>query len=196
MRRARSCSAISGGGDAQNAAAPPGGTSHSSGRPGENHLGALPTRGLEPEVDDRRPLDDRVVADDEADLRVQNRGERRAEGVEDRIEVVGEERHRGGAEALAGETRKRGRVLDGLGSGERDDDRPGRLAEPALGLVEGLLDRHLVEAAPADPEQRLPDPVARPEMAEGEAALVAEPAVIHFRVVPREHPLALSPREW
>ena len=109
--------------------------------PAEDHLGALAPRGLQPEVDDRSPLDDRVVADDEADLRVPDRGERCPEPVEHRIEVVGDQRHRGGAEALPDEACERGRVLDGLAAGEGDDDGARRLAKPPLSFVERLLDR-------------------------------------------------------
>ena len=186
-------SATSRGGEAQNAPAPPGATCTLSSRPGQDQLSAPWRRAA---FSQRSTTGARsttgLVADDEADLRVPDRGERCPEPVEHRIEVVGDERHRGRAEALADEACERGRVLDGLAAGERDDDGARRLAKPPLRLVERLLDRDLVEAAPANPEQRLADPVAGAEMAEGEAALVAEPAVVHLGVVPREHALRLA----
>ena len=62
-------------------------------------------RGLDPEVDDRRALDDRLVAEDDDDGRVADRRERRAEGVEPVRDVLGQH-GRVRAEARAQELRR------------------------------------------------------------------------------------------
>ena len=66
----------------QNAAAPPGAICSVAGRRADDDLGSAAPRLLDPEVDDRRALDDRVVADDDDELRVRDRGEREPERVE------------------------------------------------------------------------------------------------------------------
>ncbi len=156
-------------------------------RPDRDHLGAGAAGRAQPEVDDRRPLDDRLVAEHEADLRAPDRRERRPVRVDDRVEVIGEERGVG-AEPMPHEARERGGLLDALAPGERDHDRAARLAEALRRFADGLVVGDGLEAAPADPDQRLAQPVGRMQVIEREPALVAEPAVIHLGVVPGEDP--------
>jgi hypothetical protein len=69
--------------------------------------------GAEPEIDERRPLDHRVVADDEADVGALDGGERRPKSAECRMTAVGQDRGMR-AEAVLHEPRDRRRLLDGL----------------------------------------------------------------------------------
>ena len=84
------------------------------------------------------------------------------------------------------ELRERPGCLVRLRARVRDHDRPSGLAEPALGLVDGLLPRDRLEAAPAHSEERRANPVGGAHVVEREAALVAEPAVVDLGMVPRE----------
>jgi hypothetical protein len=54
--------------------------------------GAGSARGLDPEVDDRSPLDDRIVADDHDQLGVPDRGQRQAERVKRGADVLWHDR--------------------------------------------------------------------------------------------------------
>ncbi|TML82391.1 MAG: hypothetical protein E6G08_21820, partial [Actinobacteria bacterium] len=81
-------------------------------------LGALAAGGAEPEVDDRRALGDRLVAEDHHDLSVANRRKRQPERVERGTRLLGEHgRVRG--EPFAQQPAERVGLLDGLGAGER-----------------------------------------------------------------------------
>ena len=91
---------------------------------------AVPARLAHPEVDDRRALGERHVAEHGDDLRLADRGERQAVRVERARDLLGQHRLvRAGA--LAHELRERIRLLDRLGAGERDDDAALRRAQAA-----------------------------------------------------------------
>ena len=64
------------------AAAPPGSVWTGPGGRADDDLRAAPPRLLDPEVDDRRALGDRVVSDDDHELRLADAGERKPEGIE------------------------------------------------------------------------------------------------------------------
>ena len=70
--------------------------------------------------------------------------------------------------------------------------RPRACAQQPLGLVERLLPRHGLEAAPADALQRLAEPVLGAQVRVREAALVADPALVDLGVVAGEDPLDLA----
>src|SRR5207244_3271212 len=69
---------------------------------GRHDLGPGPARGAQPEIDDRRALDDRIVAQDNDELDLRDHRERHPEGIECWAQVLGEER-RVGAEPSAQE---------------------------------------------------------------------------------------------
>src|SRR5262249_902176 len=54
------------------------------------------------------------------------------------------------------------------------------------------LPGNLLQASPTDPPQRVGDPVLGVQVRESKAALVAEPALVDLRVVPREDPPQLA----
>ncbi len=54
-------------------------------------LGAVPTRGPDPEIHDRRALDHGLVAEDDHDLGGPDRGQGRAERVECRVDLFGQD---------------------------------------------------------------------------------------------------------
>src|SRR6185436_15350639 len=149
---------------------------------------------LDPEIDDRRSLDDGVVADDDDDLGCGDAAEREAERLESVRGGLGEHR-RVRVEAGSEKTAEGVGELRRLGAGERGDDRPARFAEHRLRLVERLVPRDLLEALAAPTEWHR-DAVLGAEVRVGEPALVAEPAPIDLGVVPREdaHYLALADR--
>ena len=154
-------------------------------------LGARTARGLDPEVDDRGPLDDGIVAEDHDQLGVPDRGQREPERVERGADVLGHDRAVG-AEAPAQELAQRVRLLHRLGAGERGDDaRPG-CTKHLLGLVERVVPRERLVAANSDLAARVDDAVAGAQVRESEAALVAEPALVDLRVVPGADPLDLA----
>src|SRR5439155_16760254 len=80
----------------------------------------------------------------------------------------------------------------GLRAGERGYDPALGAAQQLLGLVERVVPGEHVEAAAADASQRVGDPVPRAQVREGEAALVAEPALVDLGMVAGEDPLDLS----
>ena len=126
---------------------------HVPGGVDRDHVAAGPARGAQPEVDDRRPLDDRVVSEHEAHVGVPDGRERRAEGGQAVLPAVGQER-RVGAEALAHEAGERRRLFHRLAPGERDDDGRACLAQPGLGRVERVVVRNLLEPAAAHAYER------------------------------------------
>jgi hypothetical protein len=65
------------------------------------------------------------------------------------------------------------------------------VAQQPLRFVERVVPRRLLEPAPANAPQRIDDAVPRAERREREAPLVAEPALVDLRVVPREDSLDL-----
>ena len=155
-----------------------------AGRRAHDDFGAVPARLLDPEVDDRRSLDHRVVADHDDDLGLGDAAEREAE----RLECVGRrlrEHRRVRVEADSKKAAERVRELGRLAARERGDDRAARLSEHRLRLVERLVPRDLLEPLATAAERRR-DPVLRPEVWVAEAALVAEPALVDLRVVARE----------
>ena len=141
--------------------------------------------GLEPELDDGRALDDRLVADDGDRLRGAERRERRAEGVEPVGDLL---RQDGGvrAEPLAEQLREPVGLLDRLAARERGHGRGAALAEQRLGAVERVVPRERLELPRAGLLERLDDAVARVEMVVGEAALVAQPALVDLGMVAGE----------
>ena len=96
------------------------------------------------------------------------------------------------AEALAQQLAERVRLLDRLGAGERGHDPALRAAQQRLGAVERVVPGELAEAAAPHALERVDDPVAGVEVRVGEAALVAEPALVDLGVVAREDPLDLA----
>src|SRR5204862_4407028 len=79
-----------------------------------------------------------------------------------------------------------------LGTGKRNSDPIAGLPQQPLGVVERILPRDLLEAAPADAPEWIGDPVLGVQVGEAEAALVAEPALVDLRVVAREDPPDLA----
>ena len=152
---------------------------------GALHPGAVTARLLEPELDDRGPVGDVVVAQHDDDLRPGDGRKRRTERVEGERGRLGQH---GGVRAQphAQELRERVRLLDRLGAGERSDDPPLGSAQQRLDPVERVVPRELAEAAQPRPLERVDDPVVGVEMREGEAALVAEPALVDLGVVARD----------
>ncbi len=149
-----------------------------------DHLCAGPSGRSQPEVDDGRPLDDGIVADDEAGVGVADSGKRRAEGVEPGLEVVGKKRDT--ATRRLRDARKGGCLLHSLCTGEGDDERAARLLEAARGRLGRLLVGDGVEAAAPHAQERLVDAVGGAQMLVPEAPLVAEPAFVDLRVVAGE----------
>src|SRR5439155_24930194 len=115
-------------------------------------LCALPARGLDPELDDRRALSDRLVAEDDDELGVADRREREPERVEGGARLLGQ--HAGvRAETGPHEPSERVRLLDRLPAGERGHDPSLRLHQRLCGLAERFVPREHVEAAAAAPAQ-------------------------------------------
>ena len=83
---------------------------HRAGRRAVDDLRATAARFLDPEIDDRRALDDGVVADDDDELRLGDRGQRQAERFEDIRRRLGED---GRVSRLprAGDARARRRIV-------------------------------------------------------------------------------------
>ena len=110
--------------------------------------GAGAAGGPQPEVDDRRALDDGLVAEHDHELGVADRRERQAEGVERAA-------RRSGRTAVcaprprAQELAERVGLLDGLRARERGHDPSSRLAQQPLGLVERVVPGELLEARAA-----------------------------------------------
>ncbi len=152
--------------------------------------GAVAPRGLDPQVDDRRALDHRHVAEHDDDVGVANRGERQPVGVERAGDLLRQHRLVR-VEPDAQQLPERVRLLDRLGAREHRDDAPARLAQQPLGLVDRLLPRNLLETAPAQALQRPREPVPGAQVRVREAALVADPALVDLRVVAGEDPLDL-----
>ena len=96
------------------------------------------------------------------------------------------------AETLAHELRERVRLLDRLGAGQRDDDATVRRAQQPLGLVERVVPGDRLEPAAPHALDRIDDAVARAQVREREAALVAEPAFVDLGVVARADALHLA----
>ncbi len=123
-------------------------------------LGAVAARLLEPEVDDGRAVDDRVVADDHDDLGLADRRERRAERVErGRGRLVEHRRVR--AEAAPHEHAEPVGDLGRLRPGERGDDaaRRRRAAAPPRGRARRPSS---IGSSPSSPAgERLDHPVRR-----------------------------------
>ena len=156
-------------------------------------LGARAAGGAEPEVEDRRAFDDRLVAEDEADIRVANRRDRRAEAIEGGMESVREQCDPPPSPSFAsraiGSRSPRFRL-------PRRRRPPGRRPpEAALGLVQSLLPARPART-PRRTRRRGRDPVVGAQVSVGEAALVAQPAFVHLGVVSGEDPrhLALARR--
>src|SRR5437763_14103675 len=82
-------------------------------------------------------------------------------------------------------------MLVGLRAGECSNDAAARVTPQPLRFVDRLLPRDLLEAAPSYPLQRLRQPGRSAQVRVGEAALVADPALVDLRVVPGEDPLDL-----
>src|SRR6266508_104882 len=114
-----------------------------------------------------------------------DRGQRRPEAVERRVERLGQER-RPRPKALLDEARGRRGLFHGLRSRERYDHRSLGLAETALPFVEGLFPGDRLEPAAANALERPADAVVGPQVLVGEAALVADPAGVDLGVVARQ----------
>ncbi len=69
---------------------------------------------------------------------------------------------------------------------------PCALAQERLGAIERVVPGELAEPAPANALERVQDPVVGVEVREGEATLVAQPALVDLGVVAREDPLDLA----
>ena len=128
-------------------------------------------------------LDDRCISQHRHDVRVADRGQRDAEGVE-RIRHLFWEESGVRAEPAAQELAERVRLLDRLGAREGGDDASVRLAEQPFGLVQRALPGDLLEAAPPYAHDRIAHAVLRVQMRVRETALVAEPAVVDVGIVP------------
>src|SRR5262249_15208117 len=112
------------------------------------------------------------------------RGQGEAEGVERGAHVLGHDSDVR-IEALAQELAEGVGLLDRLGPGERRDDvRPGS-AQHLLGCVERVVPRERLVTPVSDLAARIDDAVAAAQVREPEAALVAEPALVDLRMVPR-----------
>ncbi len=70
--------------------------------------------------------------------------------------------------------------------------RPFRAAQQRLGAVERVVPGELAEAATAHALERIEDPVVGVEVREGEATLVAQPALVDLGMVARDDPLDLA----
>src|SRR5205823_8436730 len=97
-----------------------------------------------------------------------------------------------GAEAAAEELPEPVRLLDRLAARQHGQRRLGAGAQRLLDGVERGVPLERLEAARPRLAQRCGDAVAGAQVAEREAALVAEPALIDLGMVPREDPLDLS----
>ncbi len=155
------------------------------------HPRPVAAREPDPEIDDRRPVRHRLVADHDDELSACDRRERRAERVE---RVRGRLREHGGVgtRALAEELPERIGLLDGLRAGERGHDPSLGAADQRLCAIERVVPGELAESTATDPLQRLADAVVGGDVPEGEAALVAQPAPVDLGVVAREDALRLA----
>src|SRR5580765_4706167 len=82
-------------------------------------------------------------------------------------------------------------LLDRLRARERGDRSGAARLEHRLRAVERLVPFERLEAPVPALDERILDPVRRVQMPEGEAALVAEPALVDLGMVTREDPLHL-----
>src|SRR5204863_4441812 len=126
-------------------------------------LGAGPAGLAQPEVDDRSALDDGDVAENDDELGVADRGQRRPEGVEAVADLFRQHR-RVRTEAPTYEPREGIRLLGRLGAGERDGDTSAGLAQQPLRIVECVLPGSLLEPTAADATKRIDDSVVGVEM--------------------------------
>src|SRR5581483_6546230 len=152
--------------------------------------GAVAACGPDPEIDDRRALDDRHVAEDYDGVGVADRGERQPVAVESAGDLLRQHRLVR-AEAAAQQLPERVRLLDRLRAGECGDDAAARRAQQPLGLVHRRLPRDLLQAAARNALQRLREAVLGAQVRVREAALVADPALVDLRVVAGEDALRL-----
>ena len=106
------------------------------------NLGSVAAGLLDPEVDDGSALDDRVVADDEDDLRLPDGAQRKPERLECVRGRLGKHR-RVRVESAAQQAAERVSELGRLGAREGGDDRAARLEQHRLELLEGVVPRDL-----------------------------------------------------
>ena len=151
---------------------------------------ALAPRRLDPEVDDRRPLGDGHVAEDDDHLCVADRRQRQPVRVERVGDLFREDRLVPAEPAQ--ELRERVRLLDRLRAGEGGDDAAAGGAQEPLRLVDRVVPRDGLEAAAADALDRVDDPVLGADVREREAALVADPALVDLGMVPGQDALDLA----
>jgi hypothetical protein len=145
-------------------------------------LGAVAARLTDPEIDDRSAVGNLLVTDHDDDLGVPDRRQRRPEGVEPVRNSFGHDRGMR-AEALTQELAERVCLLDGLRAGERGHDAALGAAQQLLGAVERVGPGELHETPPLDAFEGIDDSVAGIDVRVGEAALVAEPTLVHLGVV-------------
>src|SRR5262249_51294073 len=169
----------------------PGRDLHVPGRPDLDDVGARAPRLADPEVDDRSPLDNGVVAEDDDQLRVADRRKRTPECVEALADLFRKHR-RVCVQADADELCECVGLLVRLGTGKGYRDPAVGLAEQPIGVVQRLFPGDLLEPAPASAPQRVGNPVVGVQVREGKPPLVAEPALVDLGVVPREDPPHLA----
>ena len=155
-------------------------------------LGAVAARLLDPELDDRRAVRDLLLADHDDDLRVARstraaRGTRRARTRSPR---------RSTAECAPSPWRSSLPSAYACSSVSEPESavtmRPCAPRRSASARSSASSQESSLEAAAAHALERVDDPVVRVEVREGEAALVAQPALVDLGVVAREDPLDLA----
>ena len=160
-----------------------------AGGPDRDHLGAGAPGGPDPEVDDRRALLDRVVADHDDEVGLADRRERRAEAR--RARCVACSGRTTASEPSPCRTSRDSASACSTVSEPESASSTGPASQQPLGLVERSVPGELLEAALSDLAERVAHAVAGVEVREAEAALVAEPALVDLGMVAGEDPLDL-----
>ena len=167
-----------------------------AGRMDGDDLGAGAASRAEPQIDDRRPLDDGVVADDEADLGrcrspTAGRGMRRAHGCGSSGRIA----------AFEPSPWRTSRAIASACSSVSPPENatatePAAARSPGSAASTASSHDHLGEPAARQPDERRPQAIGGPQMVVGEPALVADPALVDLRMVARQHArdLALARR--
>ena len=148
----------------------------------------------DPEVDDRRAVGDLLVADDDDELRRADRRERRAEGVERR--ATSPPAARPSARRAPGAAACRARRPARPSPSRRARSRSGPWAPRSSASARSSASSQESSSKPRRRRalERVDDPVVGVEVRVGEAALVAEPALVDLGVVAERIRLTLPSR--